>query len=149
MKLHFNKTGMMEILRLLYIEVYLAASQFLLSWPIFCCASLFADVEISFPSPTTFWFWISQLQIYWQVRVNHYYSNKSYPPVVQWLERPNKYWEGREFDSHLGLGIFSELSGLSILLPPNWILLTTCLFLLKHIAKHFTALAQFWVKLIL
>ncbi|CAH3163605.1 unnamed protein product, partial [Porites evermanni] len=38
MKLHFNKTGMMEILRLLYIEVYLAASQFLLSWPIFCCA---------------------------------------------------------------------------------------------------------------
>ena len=31
MKLHFKKTERMEILRLLYIEVYLAASQFLLS----------------------------------------------------------------------------------------------------------------------
>ena len=35
------------------------------------------------------------------------------PPVSQWLERPN------EFDSHLELGIFSEVSGIRILLLLN------------------------------
>ena len=31
--------------------------------------------------------------------------------MAQWLERPNENSEGREFDSHLELGNFSELSG--------------------------------------
>ena len=31
--------------------------------------------------------------------------------VAQWLERPNENSEGRESDSHLELGKFSELSG--------------------------------------
>ena len=37
------------------------------------------------------------------------------PPVSQWLERPNYNSAGRENDSHLELGIFSELSSLRIL----------------------------------
>ena len=32
-------------------------------------------------------------------------------PVAQWLEHPNWNLEGREFDAHLELGNFSELSG--------------------------------------
>ena len=43
------------------------------------------------------------------------------PPVAQWLELPNWNSEGREFDSHAELGIFSELSGVRNLLLPNYI----------------------------
>ena len=39
------------------------------------------------------------------------------PLVAQLLEHPNKNSEGRKFDSHLELGIFSEFSGVRILLP--------------------------------
>ena len=42
--------------------------------------------------------------------------------MAQWLEHPNlKSSEGREFDSHMELVIFSELSGIRILLLPNYI----------------------------
>ena len=51
--------------------------------------------------------------------------------MAQWLELPSK--EGREFDSHLELGIFSELSGVRILLLPNYNL--TCLDLTKKLLK--------------
>ena len=39
------------------------------------------------------------------------------PLVAQLLEHPNQNSEGRKFDSHLELGIFSEFSGVRILLP--------------------------------
>ena len=43
-------------------------------------------------------------------------------PVAQWLEHPNlQSSEGCEFDSHLELVIFAELSGIRILLLPNYI----------------------------
>ena len=43
-------------------------------------------------------------------------------PVAQWLEHPNlKSSEGCEFDFHLELVIFAELSGIRILLLPNYI----------------------------
>ena len=42
-------------------------------------------------------------------------------PVAQWLEHPNYNSGDREFDSHLELGIFSELSGVRILRRPNYI----------------------------
>ena len=38
---------------------------------------------------------------------------------LKWLEHPDQNLEGREFSSHLELGIFSELPGLRILLLPN------------------------------
>ena len=41
-------------------------------------------------------------------------------PVDQSLEHPNYNSGGREFDSHLELGIFSELSGVIILHDPNY-----------------------------
>ena len=42
-------------------------------------------------------------------------------PAAQWLEHPNYNSGGRECDSHLELGIFSELSGVRILCRPNYI----------------------------
>ena len=41
------------------------------------------------------------------------------PPVAQQLEHLNQNSEGREFDFHLELGIFFELSGITILLLPS------------------------------
>ena len=49
-------------------------------------------------------------------------------PVAQWLEHPNYNSEGREFDSHLELGIFSELSGVRSLRRPNYIVFVSKFF---------------------
>jgi len=42
------------------------------------------------------------------------------PPAAQWLDLPNWNSEDREFNSHPELGIFSELSGVTNLLLPNY-----------------------------
>ena len=60
-------------------------------------------------------------------------------PVAQWLEHPNYNSGGRECDSHLELGIFSELSGVRILHRPNYMV-----FVSKFCHKN----SLFWLSLL-
>lgn len=105
MKLHFNRTGMMEILRLLYKGIFGSIAVLAFLGNLLLCFVICRRRDLLSKPYNILILNLTATDLLTGMS-KHYYSNKSYSPVAQWLERPSKYKEGREFDSHLGLGIF-------------------------------------------